>query len=345
MAEKLAVVLFNLGGPDSPEAVKPFLFNLFNDPAIISVPTPLRWMIAKLISSRRAPIAREIYGHIGGKSPLLEQTHDQAAAIAAGLTEKGFEALVVPAMRYWHPFATEAAQAVAAFQPDKIVALPLYPQFSTTTSGSSLKQWREVLAKTSITAPSLEVGCWPVLDGWCEAVAGLIRQSLPEAEEDDPQPRLLFSAHGLPKKVIDAGDPYQHQVERSVAKVLEILGPIPVEPVVCYQSKVGPLEWIGPATEDEIKRAGADGRPVIVVPIAFVSEHSETLVELDIEYRELAEEAKVPWYRRVPTAQTHPRFISALVEVIGTRLERSGECITVGADRVCQSSHTKCPCR
>ncbi len=310
---KLSIVLFNLGGPDSPEAVKPFLFNLFNDPAIIGLPGPLRWLVAKLISTRRAPVAREIYDHIGGASPLLDWTEQQAKALKDSLPEFD-EVQVEIAMRYWHPRASETVERVKAFGPDRVVLLPLYPQFSTTTTGSSLKEWAEQAERAGLTAPTMTVCCYPDNEGFVEASRDLIEQALADAEGIGL--RLLFSAHGLPKKVIDGGDPYQRQVERSVAAVVKALDRPGLDYLTCYQSRVGPLEWIGPSTEEALAQAAQEGKSVMVIPIAFVSEHSETLVELDIEYAELAKELGILEYHRVPTVRVHPAFIDGLAGLV-----------------------------
>ncbi|MBO6518814.1 MAG: ferrochelatase [Rhodospirillales bacterium] len=337
---KTAVVLFNLGGPDNPEAVEPFLFNLFHDPAIISVPQPFRWMLAKLISRRRAPIAREIYENIGGKSPLLELTAEQAKALEKQCPDLG-EVKVFISMRYWHPMSDETAKEVKRFDPDKVILLPLYPQYSTTTSVSSIKDWHRAAGAVGLTAPSIEICCFPEADGWIDAQVSLVRNALGAAGKE-AKPRILFSAHGLPKKVITAGDPYQWQVEQTTNAVVERLGIDGLDWVVCYQSQVGPLEWIGPSTDDEIKRAGKDGVPVIVVPIAFVSEHSETLVELDIEYRELAEEHGVPGYARVPAVGTHPSFVSAMSALVRKAVHADGPRISGADGRICPNSCVKC---
>lgn len=318
---KIAVVLFNLGGPDGLDAVKPFLFNLFSDPAIIQAPQPFRWLIAKIISSRRAPVARQIYAQIGGRSPIVPETQRQADALEQVLQDLG-EVKCFLAMRYWHPFSAEAAAGVAAFQPDTIVLLPLYPQFSTTTTGSSLNDWSEIWEKqvgpghtTEKTLEIREIYSYPEIGGWVEAQVKMIRDSL-QTVGGVAGTRLLFSAHGLPKKIIEAGDPYQVQIERSCAAIVAELEEPGLDWVTCYQSRVGPLEWIGPSTEHEIERAGREGMKLVVVPIAFVSEHSETLVELDIEYRKLSEQAGVPVYVRVPTVGTHPAFIGALSQLV-----------------------------
>ena len=316
---KTAVVLFNLGGPDSLDAVRPFLFNLFNDRAIIAMPQPLRWLFAQLISRRRAPIAREIYRQIGGRSPLLEQTRAQAAALEKALGENH---RVFIAMRYWHPFSRQTVREVMAWAPDEVVLLPLYPQFSTTTTGSSLTDWRRQARRAGLVAPCQVVRDYPCAPGLIAAQAGLIGAALDKLQ--DQPVRLLLSAHGLPKKLIERGDPYQRQVEQTARAVIDALGRPGLDWTVCYQSRVGPLEWIGPATDDEIRRAGQQDRAVVIAPIAFVSEHSETLVELDIDYRKLALEHGVPAYHRVGAVGIAPEFIAALADLVGGEGENPG---------------------
>ena len=340
---KTAVVLFNLGGPDAPEAVEPFLFNLFFDPAIIRVATQLRWLLGKRISKRRATIAQEIYRQMGGGSPILPNTEAQAEAVSRLLQEKGLgEFRVFIAMRYWHPRAAAAAREVAAYAPDRVILLPLYPQFSTTTSASSLKEWVEEARKAGITAPSRSLCCYPAEPGFVEAVAAGLRHALRQVDHDRP-PKVLFSAHGLPKKIVEQGDPYQWQVEQSVAAVLNHFGEVNLDWQICYQSRVGPLEWIGPATDEEIGKAAREGRPIILVPIAFVSEHSETLVELDIEYRELADKAGAPLYIRVPTVATERPFIDGLAELVAGAMSQEGAICSHAGGRLCPARWSGCP--
>ncbi len=340
---KTAVVLFNLGGPDSRAAVQPFLFNLFFDPAIIRLPLPLRWLLAKVISKKRAPLAEEIYQEMGGGSPLLPNTEAQAAALARVLQERGLgEVKVFIAMRYWHPRARETAKQVAAFAPDQVVLLPLYPQYSTTTSASSLKEWESEAKAAGLTARSRTLCCYPQETGFVEATVVRLREALREAGQDKP-PRVLFSAHGLPKKIVDQGDPYQWQVEQSVAAVVRRLGEVNLDYQICYQSRVGPLEWIGPPTDDEIEKAAREGRSIIVVPIAFVSEHSETLVELDIEYRELAEKAGAAGYLRVPTVMADAPFIEGLGELVVAAAGSERAVCSQAGGRICPAKWRGCP--
>jgi ferrochelatase len=336
----VAVILFNLGGPDGPDAVEPFLFNLFSDKAIIGLPGLLRRPLARLISRRRAPVAREIYAKMGGGSPILANTEAQAQALEARLRAAGLDAKVFIAMRYWRPFADETARAVAAAKPTKIVLLPLYPQYSTTTTASSLKNWHAAARAAGLDCETRAVCCYPAEWGFVEALAGAIRENL--AAWSGKPPRILFSAHGLPKKVIRRGDPYQWQVERTAAAVAGALGQAAADCVVCYQSRVGPLEWIGPSTEEEVRRAGRDAVPVMVVPIAFVSEHSETLVELDIEYRHLAEKVGVPAYVRVPTVSAREAFIAGLADLVQGALQRPGAIAPDGGQRICPAEFGRC---
>lgn len=347
---KTAVVLFNLGGPDRPDAVRPFLFNLFNDPAIIGAPGPLRWLLAQWISRRRAPLARNIYEELGGGSPLLANTAAQARALELALNGGAGDdqVRVFIAMRYWHPMSGETARAVESYGPDRVVLLPLYPQFSTTTTGSSLTDWARAAAAAGLSAPTRSLCCYPTQAGFVTEVAGLLRSALAVAGD---APRVLFSAHGLPKKFIDRGDPYQWQIEQTAGAVAEavageVAGAAAVPNLdwrVCYQSRVGPLEWIGPSTDGEIARAGAEGKPVVVVPIAFVSEHSETLVELDIEYRRLAAEKGVPCYTRVATVDAGAVFIAGLAELVHAALADGRAICSQDGMRLCPGQWGGCP--
>lgn len=322
---RIAVVLMNLGGPDRLEAVQPFLFNLFSDPAILRLPALFRLPLARIISRRRAPIAREIYRRLGGGSPLRVNTEAQANALEAVL---GPQHRCFVAMRYWHPTSEEAAAEVAAWGPDQIVCLPLYPQFSTTTTASSLAAWRAAAARRGLDSPWRFVCCYPRDPGFVEAVAGLIRPVLALAAGHKRPPRLLLTAHGLPKRIVSSGDPYQEQVEATAAAVIAALDRPGLDWASCYQSRVGPLEWIGPSTDDEIRRAGEEGVPLVVAPISFVSEHSETLVELDLDYRDLAIASGVPAYHRVPTVGTEPGFVRSLATLVrrASAEDRVGGC-------------------
>jgi ferrochelatase len=308
-----AVVLMNLGGPDSPGAVRPFLYNLFSDPAIIGLPTVVRRPLARLIAARRHRVAAEIYAHLGGASPLLPNTEAQARALE---TELGTDYRCFIAMRYWHPMTQAAVAAVKEWQPDEVVLLPLYPQFSTTTTGSSLKAWHDEAQRQGLASPTQTVTAYPTEPGFIAALAGLIDKGLAEGAAQGKPIRLLMSAHGLPLKIVRQGDPYPQQVESTAAAVVAALGQSIADWRVCYQSRVGPLAWLGPSVEEELRAAGREKVAVVIAPISFVSEHSETLVELDRDYRRLAETFGVPFYRRVPAVGTEPSFIAGLARLV-----------------------------
>jgi len=338
---KIAVVLFNLGGPDSLESVQPFLRNLFSDPAIIALPSWLRLPLASFLARRRTPKARAIYGRIGGSSPILGQTEAQARALEAALGhDHQWRAFVC--MRYWHPMTTRVVQDVKKFAPDRMVLMPLYPQFSTTTTGSSVAEWQREVAR--LPATTRTVCCYAEQDGFVAASVDLLRREL-SAMREGPR-RILFSAHGLPEKVIRSGDPYQNQVERTAQAIATAVGADAGDWTVCYQSRVGPLKWIGPSTDEEIVRAGRDGKSVALYPLAFVSEHSETLVELDMDYRELAQRSGVPEYRRVPTVGTHPSFVTGLAALVRHAALTANDIIcNDGSVAQCPLPHTRCPRR
>lgn len=339
---RIAVVLFNLGGPDDQASVKPFLFNLFNDPAIIGLPGIFRTPLAKLISSRRETSAQANYALMGGGSPLLPETRRQAEALEAvlGARLNGDEVKVFIAMRYWHPLTEETAAEVAAFGPDEVVLLPLYPQFSTTTTESSLKAWNAAYAGPGV---SRAVCCYPAATGWVEAQAQAIGEKLDEAVG---QPvRVLFSAHGIPETLVTGkGDPYQEQIETTVAAVVAAIEAQrgPIDHAICYQSRVGPMKWLGPSTPEAIETAAKDGVGVVVTPIAFVSEHIETLVELDIEYGELAHEKGASPYLRAPAVGIAPLFIDALADAAVGALSHKG---VAPFGQGCKADWKACPHR
>lgn len=335
---RVAVVLFNLGGPDSLEAVRPFLFNLFRDPAIITLPAIARYPLAALISTTRNKMAQANYAMMGGRSPQLPETIAQAEALQAELVSRGLEVRTFIAMSYWKPFVRDTAAEVAAWAPDQIVLLPLYPQFSTTTTASSLKAWGR-----SYKGPgqSRAIGCYPTATGVVEAYASEIRRTW-EAAGRPGNLRLLFSAHGLPQQVIDAGDPYEVQIRATAAAIASRL-PELADWQVCFQSRVGRLKWIGPSTDDAIREAAADGVGVLISPIAFVTEHIETLVELDHEYAELAASLGLAPYLRARTPGVTPSFISELASAVEASLTRSGT--APHGDWRCPAAYGKCACR
>ena len=334
---KVAVVLFNLGGPDSPAAVRPFLFNLFNDRRIITAPAPVRLAIALLISTTRTKLAKANYAIMGGRSPILPETQAQADALLQRLPASDDTMFrIFIAMRYWKPFAGDAASAVRDWGADEVVLLPLYPQFSTTTTASAEEAWRKVFH-----GPTRTVCCYPANTQLVRAHAEAIEGAWRKAGSPD-NPRVLFSAHGLPQRVVDAGDPYQWQVERTVAAVSALL-PAGWDKAICYQSRVGPLKWLGPSTEDALIKAGEDKRGVIVSPIAFVSEHIETLVELDIEYGEKAHALELPFYIRAPALGVSDVFIDGLAALVHKVRGRPCGVFSETGGRLCPERFGACP--
>jgi len=334
---KKAVILFNLGGPDKLENVEPFLFNLFNDPAIISIPSFFRYPLAKFISKRRAPIAKNIYKEIGNKSPILELTQKQAKSLENILSEKGdFKCFVV--MRCWHPRAVEVIKKVKEYNPKEIILLPLYPQFSASTSGSSIQEWNEMCNRENYKIKTKVICCYPTENNFVKSHVLLINEILKTIKE--PNFKLIFSAHGLPENKIKKGDPYQWQVEETVKEIISQINNENLNYILSYQSRVGPLKWIGPSTDDVIVKYSKENMGIVIVPIAFVSEHSETLVELDIEYKKLAEKNGCSFYKRVPALGTETNFIKGLSELVLKQPTR-GDFVS---SLICPNKYKKCPC-
>jgi len=316
---RVGVLLLNLGGPDQLEDVRPFLFNLFSDPEIIRLPfTWLQKPLAWFISTSRARKSQENYKTIGGGSPLRRITEEQAQALQEALRQRGQEAQVYVGMRYWHPFTEEAIARIKRDGIEQLVILPLYPQFSISTSGSSFR----LLERLWQEDPSLNqidytvISSWYNRTGYLQAMAQLIAQELDQFPDPD-KVHIFFSAHGVPLSYVEeAGDPYQQEIEDCTALIMRTLDrPNPY--TLAYQSRVGPVEWLKPYTEEAIPELAAEGvEELLVVPISFVSEHIETLQEIDIEYRELAEEAGIQHFQRVPALNTHPVFIDDLSDLV-----------------------------
>ena len=351
---KTAVVLFNLGGPDKIESVQPFLFNLFNDKAIISLPQPLRFLIAKIISSRRKEKAQNIYNHIGGKSPLLDITLSQADSLERELSFDG-DYKVFTIMRYWHPFAKDVVKKIKEYRPNQIILLPLYPQFSSTTTGSSVKDFADNFFDENSASIKI-VCCYPEHNDFIKSHAVHINQTLNKIEDKDlSKVRLLFSAHGLPQNVIDKGDPYVFQVEETSKKTMEFLKnlrklnkdsqDVDFEYRICYQSKVGPLKWTTPSLEQEVRKVALDKKIPVIIPIAFVSDHSETLVELDIEYLEFATKLGIEKYYRVASLNIERNFIQGLSNIVKSTAKNDNSAIFCGENpqRICPKKFTLCP--
>ncbi|WP_457642523.1 ferrochelatase [Persephonella sp.] len=305
---KLGVILMNMGGPDSLEAIEPFLYNLFSDHDIIQIPRLIQKPVAKLISKIRAKKTLKYYEVMGGKSPQKEQTIEQAENLQE---ELGDMFKVVVALRYWHPFTEEALNELFKEEVEKIILLPLYPQYSRTTTGSSFNEFYRQFKKFGKNIPVVEVKSYHNHPLFIQAWVENIKSTVPDYEDY----HFLFSAHSLPEKIIKKGDPYKDQVEETVKLIMEYF---PAQDYsLAYQSKVGPVKWLEPMTEDKIVELAEKGtKKLMVIPVAFVSEHSETLYELDIEYGELAKEKGIEKYVRVPTLKSHPTFIKALKDVV-----------------------------
>ena len=321
---RIGVLLLNLGGPDKIEDVRPFLYNLFSDPEIIRLPVkalqkPLAW----LISTLRAKTSQSNYLEIGGGSPLREITEAQAEALETKLKEMGQDAKVYIGMRYWHPFTEEAIAKIKADGITEVVILPLYPHFSISTSGSSFRILEEMWS-TDADLQDIKytlIPSWYDDRGYLQAMANLIEQELDKFPEPD-KAHVFFSAHGVPVSYVEeAGDPYQKEIEACTSLIMKTLGR-PNDYTLAYQSKVGPVEWLQPYTDDALEELGEKGiKDLAVVPISFVSEHIETLQEIDIEYREVAESAGIENFHRVPALNTHPGFIDSLAHLVKDSLD------------------------
>ncbi len=320
--KKIAVVLFQLGGPDSMQSVEPFLYNLFCDPDIIEIPLGflLRKPLARWIARRRAPKAAAHYAELGGSSPLLPLTERQVRALETALQPQ-VDARAVIAMRYWHPFTAEAVREVEALQPDEIVLLPLYPQYSFATTGSSFNEWKRCYraGKTPVRAVKRFFDHPLYIDALVEKIhltlAHFDPVRVPESQGRE-RTHILFSAHGLPESFVRRGDPYQREVEATVRLAMQ-RGGWPNPHSLCYQSKVGPQKWLEPSIHDEIHRlADAGVKQLLVVPVSFVSEHIETLHEINIETREEAQALGIRLFRMAPAVGDSPRFISCLADLV-----------------------------
>ena len=339
---KKAIILFNLGGPDKLENVEPFLFNLFYDPAILNIPSFIRYPLAKLIAKRRTPIAKNIYKELGGSSPILKLTKEQASALELSLNKSDnlskYKCFVV--MRCWHPRAENVVKEVINYNPDEVILLPLYPQYSAATSGSSIKEWKDVSLKNNFKKKTNIICCYPTDKNFIQAHKDEIIKII----ENLVNFKLIFSAHGLPEKNIKKGDPYQWQVEQSVNQIVKSLNIKDLDWILSYQSRVGPLKWIGPSTEDIIVENSKLGKNIVLVPIAFVSEHSETLVELDIEYKELADKNGCKNYLRVPALGINENYIKAMTNLIINKQDYNFNGELYPPRVQCPNQFKKCPC-
>lgn len=325
---KVGVLLLNLGGPERIQDVAPFLYNLFSDPEIIRLPIPaLQRPLAWLVSTLRSSKSQDAYRSIGGGSPLRRITEHQARELQSLLRQQNIDATTYVAMRYWHPFTESAVADIKADAIEEVVVLPLYPQFSISTSGSSFRELQR-LRQADPQFSQLPIRCissWYDHPGYIQAMVGLITQSM--AKADDPaKAHVFFSAHGVPQSYVDeAGDPYQREIEACtrliMAELHRQLG-FSNAYTLAYQSRVGPVEWLKPYTEDALRELGENGvKDLVVVPISFVSEHIETLEEIDLEYAEIAHEAGIANFLRVPALNTDSTFIHGLADLVSQALE------------------------
>ena len=326
MQEKTGVVLLNLGGPDSLEAVEPFLYNLFVDPDIINFPGSFlfREWLAKLISSKRHPKIQEQYKQIGGKSPLKDFTLGQARLLEEKLNEK-FPARVFAAMRYWHPFTEETLDELEKENIKKVILLPLYPQYSMATTESSVKEWKKHLEKRDSKIEWTLVEQYYDFPPYIDACVERINQGLEKfPAEKRGEVDILFSAHGTPLKLVRAGDPYSEHICQTVAAVTK-RGGWTNPHHLCYQSKVGPQKWLTPSTPAMIEDLAKKGsKQMLAVPIAFASDHLETLFEVGIEFKHLAKKAGVEQFEVTEGLNYSEKFIDALAQLVFNKAENFG---------------------
>jgi ferrochelatase len=320
--KRVGIVLFQLGGPDSLAAVEPFLLNLFLDPDIIPLGPfgLLRGPIARLISSRRSKPVAERYAEIGRRSPIATLTERQRVRLVEAVSPY-IEPVAVTAMRYWHPFTSEAVAVLRAGGPlDEIVLLPLYPHYSFATTLSSLKEWRRVYGQPVGGPPERTVDHFfdhPLyIQALVQRIGSILRQF-----SDSSRIHLVFSAHGLPMSLVEKGDPYPKQIEATVRLAVELgarrFPNWPKTHLLCYQSRVGPAKWLQPALTETIERLGHEGvKEMLVVPLSFVTEHIETLHEINIEAREEAEKLGIEKFRMMPAVGDSPLFIAALKDLV-----------------------------
>lgn len=316
--EKTAIILLNLGGPDSLNSVEPFLYNLFSDPDIFKIPIGQK-LFAKLISSLRAPKVIEEYKLIGGKSPINEWTEIQRSMLEKKMREINPSIDVYIAMRYWKPFTKEIAEKVEKENYSKIILLPLYPHYSITTTGSSFNEWNRHYRGDQ--SKLIFINNYYNDEKYIEALNQRIDETISKFPEDKRNKiHLVFSAHGTPVYLVKKGDPYSHQIKETIEAIMKLRNySHPYH--LCFQSKVGPQKWLKPATDEMIKDLAAQGhKNLLIIPISFVSDHIETLFELDIEYRHISEEVGIENYVVMKGLNDSELFIDALVNLVKKKL-------------------------
>lgn len=317
MSDKIAVILLNMGGPDSLDTIEPFLFNLFQDPDIFKIHLGQK-IFAKVISKLRTPKVVEQYKRIGGKSPINVHTEKQRKLLEESLRGTNINADVLIAMRYWKPLTHETVKKVYDNNYDKIILLPLYPHFSSVTTGSSLNEWWRHYKNSNVV---IEIKNFYDQKKYLNAVNIRINEGLQFfPEESRNKVELLFSAHSVPQSLIDGGDPYQAQVLESIRLIMEARNHTEKHHI-SYQSKVGPVKWLEPSTEEKIRELGNSGiTNLLVIPISFVSDHIETLYELDIKYRDIAENNGIINYKVIAGLNNSSEFISQLHDLVVRKL-------------------------
>ncbi len=321
--ERIGVLLFNLGGPETLADVRPFLFNLFSDPDIIRLPfrflqKPLAWFI----STQRHKKSSSYYEQIGGGSPLRKITDEQAHALENELNHRGLKAHVYVAMRYWKPFTEETFEQIERDGITHLVVLPLYPQFSISSTGSSLNRMNKVIKEKRLESIRSSVICsWQDDKNYIQSLAGMVKEELAKFSNLEPNDTtIIFSAHSVPVRYIEEGDPYLEYTQHTFKLVMEEVG-TNYSHTLSFQSRVGPVKWLRPSTEETIRRLASEGvSQILMVPISFVSEHSETLYEMDILYKGVADEVGIKEYRRVPALNCRPDFIAALADLVQREL-------------------------
>ena len=321
---KTAVVIYNLGGPNNKDDIESFLFNLFYDKNIIRLPNPLRFFIAKLITKLRKKEAIKNYEYLGGKSPLLRNTIRQRDALANKLNKEKYKVFV--SMNFCCPMPSDTIQEIEKFQPANIILIPLYPQFSTTTTWSFLEKWKESYRKSSLLCKQKIVCCYFSQKEFVLAYANILKKVYTTYQQKNIIPYIVFVAHGLPNKIIKSGDPYQWQVQKTVKLILESTNITDIDYILAYQSRVGPVSWIKPYADEVIIKMAKQKKDIIVVPVSFVSEHVETLVELDIEYKNLAYKYGARTYYRTETVSVDNTFIEGLKNIVINQGSQTRSC-------------------
>jgi ferrochelatase len=321
---KTAVIIYNLGGPNSRNEIGFFLFNLFYDKNIVNLPNPFRYILAKLISKLRKKGAMRNYDKLGGKSPLFVNTIKQAEALQEKLDKDRYEVFI--SMNFCHPLPQETIKQIVKYNPTDIILIPLYPQFSTTTTASFLEKWDVAFKNSGLNCPQKITCCYYSQKEFILSATKIFHTAYHKALIKNGKPYVIFVAHGLPEKIIKSGDPYQWQVQNTARLIVEAADIHDLDYVLAYQSRVGPVSWIKPYADEIIIEASKKNKNILVVPISFVSEHVETLVELDIEYNELAIENGAKAYHRTKTVSEDDKFIEGLKNIVMGEVYKVASC-------------------